>query len=286
MILQIKITNQVPIFQETGRVSRYSRKESDHADSPSEMDKQKRFKNLLKTLLKMSTLQSKQINEESFQKHLEIILHGGHVNYGFYGISDITNDAFHAEIKSWQSWKNVIGQLTSYNHASPRSELRAYMYGNLPSKPKLQLAMSLLAEFNINAFHIEMCQNVLTITDLEDMSICEYTIDSFDEEEIDVEKMKQEIKYIYEQSLKCEDKFCINLDDVAKLLKCHKNNVIRTLKSSYHLDVDYIMKRAKKPVATRYGGNNYNEVLLSPDCFKRLCLLSRTKTLKNFKLLM
>ncbi len=104
---------------------------------------------------------NERFTENVYQKHLEAILHGGHVDYGIYGITDITTDDFHAEIKSWKSWKNVIGQLTSYNHASARLELRSYMYGDLPNKKKLESIKAY-----INVFHIEICQETLTITDL------------------------------------------------------------------------------------------------------------------------
>ena len=231
----------------------------------------------------MDTPKIELLNEDIFQKHLETILHGGHVDYGFFGISDITTDEFHAEIKSWKAWKNVIGQLTSYNHASPRGELRAYMYGVLPCKQKLEVIKLLLTNCSIHLFHIKLCQDVLTIIDLKDMTTSEYVINSDEhgKEDVDIDKIKQEIKQIYEQSLTSKHKFSINFDILANLLKCHKNNLIRTLKTSYQVDIDYIVNKTKKPTTTKYGGNNYKEVLLTPNCFKRLVISSKTKTLKK-----
>jgi len=70
--------------------------------------------------------------------------------------------------------------------------------------------------------------------------------------------------------------FIINVDQVAEWLGMQKFNIIDTLKKSYRGDIDYTItattRRTKK-----YGGNNYKLVMITPDCFKRLCMRSRTK---------
>jgi phage anti-repressor protein len=218
---------------------------------------------------------NERFTENVYQKHLEAILHGGHVDYGIYGITDITTDDFHAEIKSWKSWKNVIGQLTSYNHASARVELRAYMYGDLPNKKKLESMKSFLAKFNINVFHIEICQETLTITDLQDMSTTEHSIGCHEcvIEDIDVNKMRSDLRQMYEQS-RTNDRmslFYIDIDDVAKWLKCRKDNLKSTLVQSYENDVDYIILVNQQP------GKKFEKILLTADCFKFLCMRSKTE---------
>lgn len=68
----------------------------------------------------------------------------------------------------------------------------------------------------------------------------------------------------------------INIDKVCKWLNITKFNILRTLRSSYREDIDYtIVKSANKK--GKYGGNNYKLVMISPDCFKRLCMRSTSK---------
>ena len=48
---------------------------------------------------------------------------------------------------------------------------------------------------------------------------------------------------------------------------------------TYIKGIDYVSRKASNPsnIPGRRGSNNYNLVLLSPDCFKRMCMMSRTK---------
>lgn len=67
----------------------------------------------------------------------------------------------------------------------------------------------------------------------------------------------------------------INLEKVSKWLHVPKHKLIKTLKTSYKEDIDYIIKKSKLQI--KYGGNNYKVVMISPDCFKRLCMRSNSK---------
>jgi len=68
----------------------------------------------------------------------------------------------------------------------------------------------------------------------------------------------------------------VNLDNVVKWLKVEKFKIINTLKDSYKQDIDYTIEKSIKRNG-KYGGNNYKKVMLTPDCFKRLCMRSRSK---------
>ena len=57
-------------------------------------------------------------NEKFYQLLLENYLGGTHKTLSC-GITDVTTDTCHAEIKEWSSWKEAIGQLTCY---SPTNE--------------------------------------------------------------------------------------------------------------------------------------------------------------------
>ena len=71
----------------------------------------------------------------------------------------------------------------------------------------------------------------------------------------------------------------ISLDSVAKWLKVPKKTLHQTLKRSYIKDVDFVSQRKTNPnrIKNQRGANNYIEIVITPDCFKRICMMSRTK---------
>ncbi len=71
----------------------------------------------------------------------------------------------------------------------------------------------------------------------------------------------------------------IPLDDIAKWLNAPKKGLRATLYRTYIKGIDYVSRKVPNPlnIVGRRGSNNYSLVLTSPDCFKRLCMLSRTK---------
>jgi phage anti-repressor protein/predicted GIY-YIG superfamily endonuclease len=71
--------------------------------------------------------------------------------------------------------------------------------------------------------------------------------------------------------------FVINLDHVSKWLDTLKKRLIETLKSSYKLNIDYTLQKAVNPNKKHTSSNNYKKCLLTPDCFKRLCMLSKAR---------
>lgn len=70
--------------------------------------------------------------------------------------------------------------------------------------------------------------------------------------------------------------FIVDADNAAKWLNIQKYVVIKTLKESYRENIDFTIEKSTIK-RTKYGGNNYKKVLLTPDCFKRLCMRSRSK---------
>jgi hypothetical protein len=67
-------------------------------------------------------------NEKFYQLLIENYLGGTHKTLSC-GITDVTTDSCHAEIKEWSSWKEAIGQLTCYNTVDPKDKLEMYMFG-------------------------------------------------------------------------------------------------------------------------------------------------------------
>jgi phage anti-repressor protein len=67
--------------------------------------------------------------------------------------------------------------------------------------------------------------------------------------------------------------FVIDLDVLSKWLGGYKSNIKDTLLKSYTKDIDYIVSKSNE----KTNGRPRENILLTPDCMKRLCMLSRTK---------
>lgn len=69
------------------------------------------------------------------------------------------------------------------------------------------------------------------------------------------------------------DDFVINLDNIAKWLKTIKKVLKTTLKDSYQINIDYTVETLKP----KGPGRPEEKIMLTPSCFKRLCMMSRAK---------
>ena len=77
---------------------------------------------------------------------------------------------------------------------------------------------------------------------------------------------------VYDRSI--QDEFKIDLDVVSKWLKCQKCHLKATLLESYEREVDYIIIQN---VASKKPGRKPEKILLTADCFKFLCMRSKTE---------
>lgn len=102
--------------------------------------------------------------EEDYQLILQKQLNGGHKRV-LLGVTDITTETFHAEIKNWDCYKESIGQLFAYNYSDPK-ECRVYLFGKSP-KPDLKKDITgLFKAANIHPFEVKLSGQLLAITDL------------------------------------------------------------------------------------------------------------------------
>ena len=74
--------------------------------------------------------------------------------------------------------------------------------------------------------------------------------------------------------------FIINLDLISFWLETRKSKLKETLLNSYNLNIDYKISKEKEGKISK---SNKEIILLTPDCFKRLCLLSRTKKAEQIR---
>ena len=74
--------------------------------------------------------------------------------------------------------------------------------------------------------------------------------------------------------------FTISLDDIAYWLETEKGKLKKTLNNNYSINIDYIINKAlivpRDKQEASHGGHNKKLILLTPECFKMLCMRSRT----------
>jgi hypothetical protein len=100
-------------------------------------------------------------NEDFYQIIVEQWLQGGHKKLKC-GITDVTNDTTHAEIKRWSGFKSAIGQLKCYNHSDPKEKLQAYFISQ--AKPELQKTVfEMCTKENIEVYSFEENNNIVKI---------------------------------------------------------------------------------------------------------------------------
>ena len=90
------------------------------------------------------------------------------------------------------------------------------------------------------------------------------------------EKFIDELFEFYDESTLQTD-LVVNLDYVSKWLNIKKCDLLRTLRLNYIDKIDYTTERVKNPYNKDARANNYIRCMLTPDCFKRLCMMSRAK---------
>lgn len=92
-------------------------------------------------------------NEKFYQLLVENYLGGTHKTLPC-GITDVTTDDCHAEIKEWKCWKEAIGQLTCYNKVDPKPKLHMYMFGRYTDACR-QPAISIAKECGFHVFEFK-----------------------------------------------------------------------------------------------------------------------------------
>lgn len=79
---------------------------------------------------------------------------------------------------------------------------------------------------------------------------------------------------IYDFNETNNNEFIINLDLISSWLETRKRKLKETLVKSYNKNIDWIVNKENNGKISK---SNKEIILLTPDCFKRLCLLSKTK---------
>jgi hypothetical protein len=120
-----------------------------------------------KLKLQIQMLQAKK-NEDFYQNILEKHFNATHKRLQI-GITDITTDDTHIEIKRWCNWRQAFAQLILYNSHDPKEKLHACFFGEY-TQPAKDLAIAALKHQNIVCFELSQTHDVINMTNLEDNS--------------------------------------------------------------------------------------------------------------------
>lgn len=115
-------------------------------------NKNKNNKNYVNNIVNFDS--SKIVNIENKEKYYQEIIEellGGKHKILKSGITDVTNEDTHAEIKHWSKWKFLVGQLLAYNNCDCKPNLHAYMFGNYSEQNKI-IALNVFEKYNIIPF--------------------------------------------------------------------------------------------------------------------------------------
>jgi regulator of replication initiation timing len=98
------------------------------------------------------------------------------------GITDITTDDTHVEIKRWNCWRDAFAQLILYNSHDPKEKLYACFFGEYTQSAK-NLAIQSLKQQNITCFELMQTDNIIYMVNLDDVELCNnkeivYTFDN------------------------------------------------------------------------------------------------------------
>jgi hypothetical protein len=124
------------------------------------------FKKQIKSLKTENALLRTRKTEEAYQLVLEQYLQGTHKRLTC-GVTDITTDSLHAEVKGWSDWKHAFGQLMAYNLEDPREELHVYLFGSRPNKKQTEQAVNMFQAMKIIPYEVHIpspeCCNLINL---------------------------------------------------------------------------------------------------------------------------
>lgn len=109
-------------------------------------------------------------NEMYYQKFLEKYFSATHKKTKF-GITDISTDTHHIEIKHWRQYKHALGQLLSYNEFDNK-QLSAYFYGSI-NQPQKSNIIQLFQNKNISIYEFVDTLDGIKIQTVLDLTIVE-----------------------------------------------------------------------------------------------------------------
>lgn len=116
--------------------------------------------------VKIETLRNKK-PEKFYQHILSHYFEAGHKKLKGVGITDVTTDTMHVEIKNWNNWTISIGQILLYNQADKKEKLQIFLFGTPPiCKTKKEMIIATMVSAGIQPFHVSSEDDNYYIEDL------------------------------------------------------------------------------------------------------------------------
>lgn len=107
----------------------------------------------IRATLRPATATAVPKTEKHFQAILSEKLGAAHM-YIAVGITDITTDDAHIEIKRWGRYQEVPGQLAKYHQAVPRPRRCVYFFGDEPGPERYGQILELMKDAGIEVFSV------------------------------------------------------------------------------------------------------------------------------------
>ena len=89
--------------------------------------------------------------------------------------------------------------------------------------------------------------------------------------------------YIISKEEYTDNDLVIEFEKVYKWLDVNKGDLKKVLVKHFDLDYDYSIEKIKKKQINSRGATIYEKILITPNCFKELCMVSNTKKAKEVR---
>lgn len=117
--------------------------------------------------------------EDFYQVIVENWLGGTH-RTNAAGVTDVTNDTTHAEIKVWKEWKYAMGQLMAYQTEDPKEHLYACFFGKYDNECKKK-AIKVLNERGISCYEFAEKDGIVSVINT-NSGDCVYDYNLYDQD--------------------------------------------------------------------------------------------------------
>ena len=118
--------------------------------------------------LEIAFLKNKK-NEQFYQEIMEKHFNAAHKTLNI-GITDITTDDAHYEIKRWSCWKEALAQLQLYNDEDPKEHLYACFFETCTDNHKEKVQNS-LNKYNIECLEFHQDESGINLSNLKNKTI-------------------------------------------------------------------------------------------------------------------
>ena len=118
--------------------------------------------------LEIAFLRNKK-NEQFYQEIMERQFNAAHKTLNI-GITDITTDDAHYEIKRWSCWKEALSQLQLYNDEDPKEHLYACFFETCTDNHK-EKVQKCLNKYNIECLEFRQDESGINLYNLQDKTI-------------------------------------------------------------------------------------------------------------------